>query len=613
MKKFSLIILFFVYVLVSCKDSSDFMDPEATTVLTEEEVFSDAQYTMQFLTGIYGRIVPVVPQTGNKGMRWPGTDAMLEVSTEHATSNLPASSAFWNVNRGMWTHATSTFSSTEWSDSWAAVRRCNMFLKYIDDVPENPEYQFYETTRSIRKGEGLFLKAFFYSEMFKQFGGLPLEDRVVGLTDEMEIPRSSVDETVDYIVALCDAAAALLPAEHPDNDYGRASKGAALALKARVLLYAASPLWNNPLKPEDSPFRGKYDAAKWEKAARAAAAVIDMGKYQLHTNIADLFVTRSNPELIFVHMNQPCAWMTHISVPRNISTTPGSRFSRSGCNQVTYNLIREYEILNNGEAYKIDDPSSGYNPQNPYVNRDPRFYRDCMFNGYIYQGRTAQFGIAEGGVETPAHNPTEDSPYYSHVYSIKFADLTINISFDGRNPGTANAQLTNQNYPYLRYAEVLLNYAEAMNEAFGPEVDGLGNGYTALWAVNQVRTRSQYPDLHEYLGQTGGMPPIPSGFSKDQMREKIRHERRIEMAFEEHRFWDIRRWRLDFEMLAEIQIQVPIWSPNGLRYEIRTLETRVFHPRTYRMPIPQLQLFNNPNLVQNPGWEMSEEEADTSL
>jgi hypothetical protein len=606
MKKTVSFIIFFA-LFFACQDGSDLLDPE-TAGISEEDVFSDARNTMLFLNDIYGDIVPVVPQTGNKGMRWPGQDAMLEVSTDNGSTNLPTSGAFYSFNAGSWTALTSTFSTTEWNADWVSIRACNLFLSHIDSVPLNAEYQFDANVKKIRKGEGIFLKAFFYSEMFKQFGGLPIIDKVISITEEMNLPRSTVDETVDYIAGLCDQAAALLPLAHSDADYGRATKGAALALKARILLYAASPLWNNPSRPDDSPFRGKYGEAKWEKAARAANDVINLGQYQLHDNISTLFITRVNPELIFVHVNQPCSWMTSISVPSKLY--PPGNFGKSGCNQVTWNLIKEYEVLKDGKAYSIDDPLSGYDPNNPYINRDPRFYRDCMFNGYRFQGQAAEFGVAVSGVSDPAHNPVEAGSYYTHVYSIKFADLSLVVNFDARDPSRGSR--TNQNYPYLRYAELLLNYAEAMNEAFGPEVDGLGNGKTALWAVNQVRTRVQYPaDAEEYLGQTGGMPPVSSGLAKEEMREKIRHERRIELSFEEHRFWDVRRWMIDPAAMTVIQAQIPVWQANGtVIYEIRTIQTRVFETKMYRMPIPEQQIYTNPNLLQNPGWSYSTEPAE---
>ena len=182
----------------------------------------------------------------------------------------------------------------------------------------DPEFGFDASIRNIRKGEALFLLAFNYAELAKQFGGLPLIVKPVALTDEMNVPRSTFDETISFITDLCDQAATLLPEIHPDSDYGRVTKGAALSLKARMLLYAASPLWNNPSKPTDSPFRGKYDPEKWKKAAQAAQSVIDMNLYALHPDISTLFLTRTNPELIFVRMNQPCSYITGISVPSKL-------------------------------------------------------------------------------------------------------------------------------------------------------------------------------------------------------------------------------------------------------------------------------------------------------
>jgi len=565
--------------------------------------------TMRFLTDIYGRIVPVTIQGGNAGGRWPSSEALLDVVTDNGVC-YHLRDDYHDVNGGFWdSFNPPSFSVAEWTDDWGAIRACNMFLENIDNVPENAEYGFNNTVRMIRKGECFFLKAFFYSELFKQFGGLPLLDRVVELNDKMDQPRDNVDRTVEYIVDLCDNAAALLPATHPAYDYGRATKGAALALKARVLLYAASPLWNNPDKRDDSPFRGKYDEKKWEKAARAANEVIALNVYTLHTDISNLFVTRVNPELIFVRLNQPGIYMTFLSIPVPLCLS-GRNEANCGWNHVSYNLIKEYELIKDGKAYLINDPASGYNPQNPFVNRDPRFYRDCLFNGYLYQGQIAQFGIAEGGAPAPAHNPQHAGKYSTYTHCIKFADLTIPLSGQARNPAIA-LSVTNQNYPYLRYAEVLLNYAEAMNEAFGPETDGLGNGRTALWAVNQVRTRAQYPDKPEYMGYTGGMPPFPAGLSKTDFREKIRRERRIELAFEEHRFWDVRRWKIPAGEMTSIEGQIPVWGQGGVRYEIRTVEERVFKPeKMYRMPIPQKQMNANPNLVQNPGWLDSPEDSE---
>lgn len=607
MYKINLLLISVVLFFASCtKDQSSLLDP-ATTGITDKDVFKSALYADQYLTDIYGFLVPVLATTGNNGSRWRGIDGLLEITTDNGSSNLASPAAFRTFNSGGYSAATGgMFYQADWITSYQAIRACNLYLSHIDEVPLDTEYGFDEPVRANRKAEATFLKAWNYAELCKEFGGVPILDTVFAITDDMSVARSTYDETVKYITDLCDRAAATLPLEYPDGQLGRVTRGAALALKARTLLYAASPLWNNSAKPDDSPFRGKYDATKWRKAAEAAAVVINMNQYSLYSDLSSLFTTRTNPEIIFAHMQVPEAYQTQLSVPFRLY--PAGAGAKSGCNQVTYNMIKEYEIIKNGIAYSITDPASGYNPNDPYKNLDPRFYRDCIFNGAKFQGKTVSVGEAESGAAGPIHNNAEISPYYTYVYNTKFADLTIVINVEAKNP--AYGQTTNQNYPYIRYAEILLDYAEAMNEAFGPEVDGLANGKTALWAVNQVRTRAAYQaGKQEYMGYTGSMPAIASGLSKDQLRDKIRHERRVELTFEEHRFWDIRRWKVAPD--EEIVGQIPVYKlGGGVEYQLRTIEIRPFDTRTFRMPIPENELFTNPKLVQNPGWNMSPEASE---
>jgi starch-binding outer membrane protein, SusD/RagB family len=421
------------------------------------------------------------------------------------------------------------------------------------------------------------------------------------------VARSTFDETIAYITKLCDEAAADLPLKHSDANLGRATKGAAMALKARMLLYAASPLWNDPANASDTPWSGKYDAKKWETAAKAAKDVIDLKEYALYQDISTLFLTRTNSEMIFVRMQEPMAYHSATHIPYTLYTGSGA-YGVGGVNQVTYNMVQEYEVLKNNVAYSVDDPASGHNFQDPYKNRDPRFYRDCVFNGskLLLGGtlKTADFGLAEPGGTPGIHNMPYNinSTFNTYVYSTKFADPTLNVTWDAR--AASRGTRVHQNYPYLRYAEVLLNYAEAMNEAFGPENAG-GLGKTALEAVNEVRIRAKYPPASrvEYLGQVGGMPPIAAGLTKDQMRAKIHHERRVEMSYEEHRLWDVNRWKET--PVTDIKVEMPLHKKNGtLEYQIKTIETRFFDPnKMYRMPIPQSEILANPLLVQNPGWK----------
>lgn len=605
MKKIFIIMAVIFSLATSCsKDGADLLDP-ATTGLTEADVFGSAQYSERFLLDIYRQIIPILAHTDGAGPRWRNL-AHLETATDNGSTILGGNANVRDFNSGSWTpNSTGMFWYHDWTNNNAAIRACNLFLSHVDKIPVDPQYSFDDNTRKIRKAEAKFLLAFNLADLAKQFGGLPLVKKVVSPTDaDILIQRSNYDETIAYITQLCDEAAADLPLFQPDAQLGRATKGAALALKARMLLYAASPLWNDTGSPTNSPAGGRYDAKKWELAAQAAKEVIALNTYQLHPDISTIFLTRTNSEVIFARMQEPMSYHSATHVPYTLYNGAGA-YGVGGINQVTYNMVKEYEVLRNGVAYSIDDPASGHNLQNPFQNRDPRFYRDCIFNGSKVFGKTAEFGDPEPGHnKSGAHNMgylKESQTYNTYVYSVKFADQSLNVTWDARSAGAGTR--INQNFPYLRYAEVLLNYAEAMNEAYGPDVDALGIGKTALQAVNEVRTRAKYPTgKTEYLGLTGGMPPLTTG-SKDQVRTKIRRERRVELSFEEHRFWDIRRWKLPPASVTTIQAQIPTYKKNGtMEYIIKTIDTRFMDEKMYRMPIPQSELLANPKLVQNPGW-----------
>lgn len=582
----------------SCtKDGADLTDPPGSRGIND--VFGSATNSDRFLMDIYRQILPVLPRTDFAGSRWRH-NYLLDIGTENGSSNIEGNIPVRDYNAGTLTpSSTGLFSYSDWRDGFVAIRACYLFLANIDKVPVDPQFNFDENTRKIRKAEAKWLLAFNFAELAKEFGGLPIIKKVLEPTDDATVPRSTFDETIAYIIQLCDDAAIDLPVFYSDNELGRATKGAALALKARMLLYAASPLWNDSASPSDSPFNGKYDTGKWLKAAQAAQAVMELNAYQLYPDIATLFNTRTNSEIIFARMQEPMAYFSATNVPYRLYNGTGA-YNLGGTNQVTYNMVKEYEVLKGGVAYSVDDPASGHNFQDPYKNRDPRFYRDCIYNGAQILGKAAEFGdVAAGVAKAPAHNMLV-SIYNTYVFNVKFCDLTLNVTWVARSPSAGTR--TNQNYPYLRYAEILLNYAEAMNEVYGPQGLGPGLTKTALEALNEVRTRAKYPaGKPEYMGLTGGMPPVAAGLGKDEFRLKLRHERRVEFSFEEHWFWDLRRWKLNPDL--DIKAQIPVWvSPTAVQYQIKTIDNRYFDPKMYRMPIPQAEILANPKLVQNPGW-----------
>ncbi len=617
MKKILYIISLISILFSSCEDSSSLLDQEVSTGIPDSEVFKRAEYAERYLLDTYDQLLPVLPISAT-GTRWRSPDVYLEGVTDngHAEAQWGSVPSF---NLGAWTASSGNFSNSDWDMYWATIRSCNKFIENVDNVPNDAQMDYDDKKRLLRKSEARFLRAWNYAELAKEFGGVPIitkayEDISAG-NEELKLPRATYDETIKFICDECDEAARHLPEKWSGAEYGRVTKGAALALKARMLLFAASPLWNNPDKPEDSPFRGAYNKDKWIDAAKAAAVVLNMNDIYELLPIEKIFLTRVNKEFIFARMQRPQSYVTGLSFPPKFYT---KSFNNGGINQVTFNMIREYETLKDGKAYDIFDSNSGYDPQNPYRSRDPRFYRDCLYNGCKILGQVAEFGVSGDGIAARGeYNDPYQGPRDTYVYSIKFADTHLKINWDNRfyyqGPGVEAS------YPYLRFSEMYMNYAEAMNEAFGPEVDGLGNGMTALWALNQVRTRATFPDPTVYTNYPAdmegkSMPPVPGGLDQDEMRKRIRRERRVEFSYEEFRFWDVRRWKIPVEELVNIQAQIPVWyMENGVRkvrYEIRNTEKRGMDTKMYRMPIPESQLFANPNLVQNPGWPFSPETSE---
>jgi hypothetical protein len=462
----------------------------------------------------------------------------------------------WVIQRGQLAPENTGIAGTFWGRSYRSIRECNYALSNIEKVPMSAG------RKSRLTGELEFIRAFRYHDLIRNYGGVVLlGDQVTQISDDLTNPalfkRSTIKESIDYAVAQLDDAAQKLP-ESNDNNWalGRATKGAALALKSRLLLYAASPL---------------YNAGTWQAAADAAKAVMDMNKYSLYQGgYRQLFLQESNTEAIFERLYTKDA--NHVAM--EIANGPNS-YEGWGGNVPLQNLVDDYPMAN-GKA--ITDPTSGYDPNNPYVGRDPRFYQTILFNGAAYRGSVIET-FTPGGKDSQ-DGPSNWNTSKTGYYLLKFLDEKNPII----NPWEVAGR---QPWFYFRYAEILLNYAEAQNEAAGP--DG-----TVYAAVNAIRSRASV-----------NMPPLPAGLSKDQMREAIRAERRIELAFEEHRFYDVRRWKI-----AETTENVPAYginirkSGNTLTYARKVaLEGKHFEAKHYWLPIPRAEILaGNGQLQQNAGY-----------
>jgi hypothetical protein len=397
-----------------------------------------------------------------------------------------------------------------WNANFQGIGRVNNLLANIDLV------QMDEEVKQRIKGEALFLRALFYADMANYFGGVPLILDAPDFEEQKSLARNTKQEVIEQVLTDLNNAAELLPASYSGPDKGRATKGAALGLKARVLLYEGN----------------------WSEAASAAKAVIDMNQYRLFSDYRGLFMlaNEGNEEVLFdVQFVDPD--YTHpfdiiLELQINVAPTP--------------DLVNSYLMIDG----RPTNESPSYDASNPYENRDPRLLKTVVIPGYIFRGAIVK-----------------DEKYYSTGYGFK---KYTTYQDDIKQPGFLRSEI---NYIVLRYADILLMYAEAQNESVGP-------GTSVYEAVNKIRERA-------------GMPDIATDLSREELREVIRLERRIELAGEGLYYNDIRRWRT-----AEIVMNADVYNSKG-----QVIQSRNFNPnRDYLWPIHAVTIQENPALKQNPGY-----------
>ncbi|WP_346752133.1 RagB/SusD family nutrient uptake outer membrane protein [Splendidivirga corallicola] len=517
-------------LFISCDDS--ILDKKPLGQISDASVWQDLALVELQVNDIYDDL----PDGFNRG--W----YMLAAATDDGENSYvwPSGQAF---NRGDYDASNYPMGGT-WNGHYSAIRKANEFFSRIDQVPDSDG-----DLGNRLKGEVGFLRAYFYFDLSRHYGGVPLITTPQGLDEDLLVSRNNYEECVDFVVAELDKAAALLPDSHSGSNVGRATKGAALALKGRVLLYAE----------------------RWAQSAQASKDVMDMN-YALFGDYEGIFHSsnENNDEVVFdIQFNEPdrSHWAQLFNGVNG--HVPGGW----GGTSPTQELVDSYE-LTDGELYS-DSPL--YDANSPYDNRDPRFYASIIYDGAVWTGSEVQTRL--GGVGGIGFSGDATKTGY---YMRKFMEEDFQPSIGSL--GASN------NWILIRYAEVLLNYAEAQNEEAGPDA-------TVYDAVNQVRARVS-------------MPPLPAGLSQSEMRDRIRRERRVELAFEEHRFWDVRRWRIADDVLNKPIHGMRIGpngefsgtGPNGETLGRFEVENRVFESRHYLAPIPQGEIDKNSNLTQNPNW-----------
>lgn len=566
---------FLVLGTLSC---DKMLDPTTDGALTEEDIWGNYKRAFGFLNNAY---------TNLNGGYNRISSTMLATATDDAICPNP-SNTINDFTNGAW----NSYNLVEdvWYYNYAGIRKVNTFLEEIDSVPlplvdsNIGTKEDILNSRARMKGEAYFLRALFHFELVKRYGSIPLVNKVLTTDEALNISQSSSDSCFQFIFNDCDSAMARLPyyyGEIPSivgyndaKDMGRATYGAALALKAKAQLFWASPLFN-----------ATGDKERWLEAANSAKEVIDLKDdngslvYELisytSTDISDLFA----PTAITPLYNSEIIFSTKYN-ENNTVEQQNAPISFGGNAMVapTQDLVEAFPMLN---GKSITDAGSLYDAQNPYENRDLRLAMTVLYNGidYSINDRNGKLESYTGGADgADAYATASPTSYYLNKF---MSDQAV---WDGRTVKNSRTWI------HLRFSEMYLIYAEAINEYNGDITES--KAY-----LTKIRRKLNLRAI------------VPTPVSSEEMRKLIQNERRIELAFEENRFFDVRRWRLydDLEERKKYEnvrgCKITKNGDNTFSYDpTLVVRNRLWDDRMYLYPIPQVEVMKSSNLTQNPGW-----------
>jgi len=573
MKKIQYIIITAIlFAFVGCSDG--ILDKKPLDQFSDADFWKDPNLAVTAINQLYKYLAP-----DDSYHEWESfTDNAIDgVGTGTTSSRIYAQKGWTaaDANSGMryWSMDTQLHEpfwngvGSKWNLYYREIRDCNNAIKNLTAVENRSE------RLDQLLAEAKFVRAYLYHVLTSYFGGVIIVKTPLGLNDNVNLPRNTYNECVDFMIEDLDDAAAVLPKTWSTADVGRATSGAALALKGRIQLYAE----------------------RWADAAATYKTVIDEGNYGLFPNYQTLFFqeNENNQEVILdVQLKYP-----ELTYHGNIQCLPSSQ-NGWGAGNPTQNLVDQYELLD-GKAW--NDPSSAYyDAVDPYANRDKRFYATIQHDQGVYFGKRLETGSGldgDGnlikGVDVEKPNDVTQTGYYL----CKGIDTRGGLIYSIGDPTPIKAT----NIIVMRYAEVLLGYAEAKNEATGPDA-------SVYKAIDDVRNRAGLPNLQE-------------GLSKEVMRVKVRKERRVELSFEHLYYFDCLRWkdRSRFAMtprVTKIDYTYALNSDGTVKTDdtLRKVvlsrnftypeytEKRIFNLDTdfgWFFPIPQTELDTNPNIVQN--------------
>ncbi len=557
--------ILYVALLAGFFSCETYLDPREDNRLTEEQMVSNPILFEGILLNVYDGL----PSEYN---------FREDVLSDDAVTN-DKSSPYQRMATGEWTSI--FYPNSQWEQAYEAIYYLNYFLSRHQEVEWAWRSDLENMWHMERvKGEAHALRAFWEFRLLQYHagpspsGGLlgyPIVREVIDSNDEYRLPRNTYAECIDHIMADLDTAVKYLPEEYrnigvndPNSTAYNSAWGTRLrhriqgtiarALRTRIMLHAASPA---------------FDYLSWSEVADSAGALLaeNGGLSALPANGLLFYTDTRSREVI---------WRNSISRSNNmeLANFPPSEYGNGRTNP-TQDLVDVFPMKN---GYPVDHPSSGYEPDDPYNNRDPRLGEYIIYNGNVLKDSVFTHVGDDDGI-----NQLETSTR-SGYYVKKFMMNGVNLE-----PG--NVSSADHFFTYIRFTEVFLNYAEAANEAWGPDGDPRGYGITARSVIAAIRERAGIEQPDEYLQSVSG---------KDEMRELIRAERRIELCFEGHRFWDLRRWNLADQMAEDVHaMRIDFTSTPSHTTEF--LEQRDYQEHMIYGPLPYEELLKY-DIVQNAGW-----------
>ena len=611
--------LLLLFAVVGCND--DFVDTQPLDEFSQSDVWVDAALAEAFVLEIYN------------GLGQGGFD-------EQMMASLSDEALFTHPGRGINTITESRSGPAErgfinytynWGDLYGRIRAANIALENL----EEPGFDDPDMVNQLR-GEALFLRAYYYHNLLRMHGGVPIVDKVYTLdSEDLEIPRNTFEETVEFIVSDLDSAKPLLEGLNVD---GRASMEAALALKARVLLYAASDLHDIPTasanssdiagysNPEYLGYVSGNQQDRWRRAQAAAKEVVDLNRGYKMDLIEPVSAEEGKENYMALSlgggsvMADPAAatellFARYFVAAKNESgqqiglyNGPNGYHNWAG-NAPTQNLVDHYELIDGNEF----NWNNSEHANNPYDNRDPRFYATILYDGADWKPRTADvagsdpfdqiqtgtYEVKSGTGETITHNGLDTRSSAIEDWNGTHTGYYVR-KFTDPDPAIVDQNVRQQiPFPFLKYTEAVLNYVEASIE--------LGEEDMAKEWLNKIRYRA-------------GMPAIT--VSGQDLMEQYRQERLVELVYEEHRFHDARRWMIAPQTLGEqvriidvegflkpgANIQIYRYDPSSYNYEYEVrdlspgIENREWLDKMYFIAIPRDEMNRNDQLIQNPGY-----------